>query len=308
MAHRRLAVVASFGLLLPNIHEAIAAACATIATSTNPSFPWVDSDGEWTLQQSSGGAITGQLKIGPGLACPQNKIYNITGQFSSSNGTFTLTGTETGPNHIACADSFTRVGSVSQPGCHNASGTFTNSGGASGNFTSSHTCYVPSETTPEFLNWGATGATVTAATYRSALNDQAYNWGGRTLSEAYPQAGTDTCWFDGGIYSSTVRGTEESNPLIGSVPTTYLDRVGAAPEVVAYYRLHNRAQCGYLFFQEMRVDCSSSNLTYKTNELYLGIGHTSVISARGGVLVQKTWGLPSPEILVPATILNVIIE
>jgi hypothetical protein len=65
----------------------------------------------------------------------------------------------------------------------------------------SHGCFVPSgETNQVFKQWAevTNGSTVNeAAVFQLQLSPLTFNWGGRTVSETFPQPAVDGCWFPG---------------------------------------------------------------------------------------------------------------
>lgn len=304
-------------LAAAGIQCAHAAACATAATL--PGGDWTvgfsaDTDGGDHVQLTRGpnNQLTGTYTTVPHSVsnrCPITISYVVSGQdipefpqpgplgYSFS---FQANTSNPPPN---CASSILFRGTVEDAGCHRAAVSWSNDLGASGSTYLDHPCYYPTtETTPVITGFG-TGDEETITFYAQRPYPDNYDWGGRMISEASPQAGTDTCWFndpEGPPQITTVTG----NAVPAQRGGTYFDHVGANTAVVTYYRAHRRAPCGYHVYQSMRMQCdvNSAPITYKTHVDQAGIGTTAVTNVRAGVAITKTWIPPSVKRAINAVI------
>ena len=124
-----IALLAGLFLLVSGIDEAVAQACASMATGgPNPGWKFSEAAGTDTLtlqQDRNFGNLTGTYLVGAGTACPVGETFNLTGQISSRNGQFSLTGTYAGCAS-GCSVKFVLSGTVSSPGCNNANGSWQN--------------------------------------------------------------------------------------------------------------------------------------------------------------------------------------
>jgi hypothetical protein len=291
-----------FVLLLLTIRDSVAAPeCATVATQS--------SLGKWTLddgstmdldQNNNSGFISGTMNRVDG-------VYSITGTYVGS-GRFNLTAQCPAATHSCYVLQISYSGTLHKPGCATATLSWTTSG-ASGTQTMSRPSYLPAgETTPQFQQW-----TDTYALYHQSLLPTNYNYGGRTIAESFPTAGTDTCWFPNSAYPYQAVGVAYPSITFGnSAPSGYSDSIGVGADRINYYRQHNRAPCGYTWYQRMSIDVLGNGGTtqytgYITNTLYVGIGKTSITVNRAGGSAYQIWGTPVPPPGLIQSILNLLL-
>ena len=189
-------------------------------------------------------------------SCAQGHRYDVSGTYTG-NGNFTLTASwaaSNGTRPIGCAQTLSETGHLNQPGCNDATGTWSNSGGLNGSFHMTQLCTLPSETAPVFQYWGGTGNYPTSATFSQSIFSavfSVYNWGGRTVKETFPNPTvSDSCYFSGGPYLPAVNPTPGTPKQFGSNQSTYTDAIGTDPAVVIAYRQAGRAPCGFAFTQK----------------------------------------------------------
>jgi hypothetical protein len=334
MGSSRTTIVSLFmGIsLIVYFDDAVPQVCATLQTY-NPDYPvaiqagsggqdwnWPNT-GSFILNQNSNGIVDGGLQnAGP---CPDN--YNTTGVMNNQGG-FSLTSNDEVSPSLGCAQTLNMSGTVNggaacptenngNCGCTVASGTWNNSSGLNGSFSMSHGCFVPSgETNQVFKQWAevTNGSTVNeAAVFQLQLSPLTFNWGGRTVSETFPQPAVDGCWFPGSAVPklttiATKSVTVDSNAIytdsIGPV-------IGSTYNAVAYYRNKGRTPCSLTTQQVMVIDCPNppANPTYATNTQIDTIGPRLLTVSRGNnPPVSEVFGAPAPALTLPAWILNLV--
>lgn len=305
--HQPIAVSLGVLMLGPGVADVLATppACATIEASN-----WHDDTGTWGLHQDSNGNIEGLLVSDASSTCPGGE-YSVTGDYTG-DGQFSLTAEwAIGIRPQGCAKTINQSGSIHQPGCNTASGTWTNSGGLNGQFEMSYGCRVPTgETAPQFQNWGSPGAYPTSAVFSQKLKETDFNWGGRKVTETFPVAGSDGCWFPGSLYSAVTASPSRTIYPSPDVPTSYFDAIGVAPEFIEYYRQKGRAPCGYELNQHLSTDCPApeGDSEYLNHQVFFGIGLTTITSSRAGVQASKVWGTPAVQILLISVLSPVVLQ
>lgn len=307
---RTFSEVFGVGLLVFTVHNSLAQSCASV--DTHGWATWSVSTGDnFAISQSSGGHLSGQMTAGGGGNCPSTAHYTISGEYwGSGNFGFTAYFHDDGnPFHPqgqnpGCVNTVSFTGTLQKPGCNNASGSWNNSGGGSGTYTMTHACFVPSaETTPQVTGWGGDGVYPTSAVFHQSIIATDFDWGGRTISETFPQDGIDTCWWPGSKYTQTLRGIPWAPITFDrGAPSGYYDAVGMSPTVADYYRKQGKSPCGFTLYQRMTIDCPNGNTPYITNTLYLGVEPTTVTNKRAGVPATEVWGSPAPSYIM--SILN----
>jgi hypothetical protein len=270
-------------VLLTSVQNAFAQACA------DTSGTWQDTAGGlWVLAQSPNQSIAGGYVVGgTGGSCPSSIAprYQLSGSYTG-NGQFKVTGTAT-TTVTGCATSISASGQLKQPGCNNASITWSNSSGGFGVQAWSAACTLPSgEATPVFAGW----SDETVGQWNTALLPLSYNFGGRTVTETAGGVGSDLCEFSGSAvkpYTQISGGTwtipDDGTNVYGP------DLVGRAGIQVWYYRAHGRAPCTSTIYQTMIIACSSGSPSYITNTLTYTVGYTTVTSTRAAAQETETW-------------------
>lgn len=266
--------------------------------------------GQW--QTSGGGQIslTQTGSVIQGTLSPENPIcpswtYIRTAGAFLGNGSFTVTfqwGDAWGGRPVQCPKTISYTGAIQKPGCNKATiGWQSEFPQNSGQFYAQQSCRLPSETTPQFVQWGGVGYQDTQAAFVQSYTPTDYNWGGRTVSESFPQLGYDSCWFYGSDYPAFVQGIPHApTTLTGAVPTGSRDTIGMSPAVVNFYRRRGKTPCGFTVYQTMSIDCAAPQGTtaFKTHPLFLGAEYMTVTSGRAGIEASRIWGTPAIELLM----------
>jgi hypothetical protein len=280
MAHKWVAVMTGLIAFVLSIHDVIAqeTACQTVAGN------WTDpTSGSWAVDQGTIKATTGAYPLSGQLntsgACTGG-VYAVSGGFSSSSGAFTLTATW--PTTIAsrpssCPATILYNGTVLQPGCDVASGSWQVSG-SGGSFRMTKACDVPNgETTPVFDEWEPGDATT--AIFKQQPTPSSFNYGGRTFEQTFPTSGVDTCWYLGSPVDEHTVGPPASTEVAND--GTYVDRVGPGVTALVTYREHNKTPCGWTVHQTMSIACSTGNQVYVNNNILSAfISDTNVTDGR----------------------------
>jgi hypothetical protein len=283
-------------LLVPSIQQAAAAeACASMTAS------WTDGSGSWVLGQDSRGTITGFMAQNGKSTCPSGNRYDVTGSYQGG-GRFSLSGKYTGSDTLNCAVSFSQGGTISGPGCAQASAGWSNSAGRSGVsiMTVNAGCIVPNGETQSVLDhWNTTiddtAAGVWSTSLQPPIGQEFFDFGGRTVKETFDNNATDTCYFVGSKYTKVTSGQPYAgDPVNLRSKTGYFDKVGFGDDdEPRYFRQHGRAPCGYYFNQTMVIDCNVGTKPYQPNVLFFGIGPRLLLSDRGtSPQAQEVWGIP----------------
>ena len=233
--------------------------------------------------------------------------YNSSGTIDNG-GNFSLTSTHVG-NTASCANSLSMKGNVSGPGCTSANGTWTNSGGNGGTFYMNHSCFYPTgETNQVFQGFHSvvSSAVYEAATFQLQLAPLSYNWGGRTISETFPQPTVDGCYFPG-------RAAARYVPITKNIPVDstgrYIDNIGPATAAVEYYREQGRTPCSFTYQQVMVIDCPNppANPTYAVVTQTVVIDPLLLTITRGNnPSVSEAFGAPAPALTLPAILFNLL--
>lgn len=305
--HTKWPVACLMSILM--IETAFAESCATAQGSWSSGI-----GGGWVVNQNQNNGISGIFTTGGGGACPGGQLYGLTGSYTG-NGSFQILATwGIGVRPPGCAETINYSGTLLKPGCHKATVTWTNSGGASGVLDWSHSCTLPEgETTPQHVGWVGLLGFTTVAQFRQSLirpvvGEPDYNFGGRQLAETFLIDGEDTCWFDGSDQPERLRGNSKVIDLTSGRPTYYRDEIGMSSEIINYYRRVGRTSCYFRFPQTVSLDCAAPQgfVAYHEVDLMLAAGKIEIISARGDTQASKVWGLPAPEILVPSITLPLL--
>lgn len=319
-----IALLTGFILLVSAVKEAVPQACASMATLGTGTIVVNGISGwNWTttgalqLRQNSNGAISGQMAGYVSSSCSGNdEFYNAAGDINSSGG-FALSLTYTGGDS-GCAPIINISGTVTGPGCATANGSWSNDRGLSGALTMVELgCQIPTgETNQVFQGWEQ--QTKNGSTYEAAVfNVQAapvpptFSWGGRTISETFPQPANDGCWFLGSLVPEIVHIATASVTLGNS--GTYQDSIGpqTAPiSAVTYYRQHGRTPCTITTVQVMVIDCPNppANPTYATITQVDSIGSLQLEVTRGNYppVPALTFGSPAPALTLTAWLFNLL--
>jgi len=121
-----------------------------------------------------------------------------------------------------------------------------------------------------------------------------FQFAGRRIQETFPNPSTDNCYYPNNpLYLPWTAQAAPSHVLDTSQNNSYTDQIGIPPEYVAGYRRLRRAPCNFSVSQKMEIDCNGdSRVIFKTNALIIGIGKTTVSSARAGYTQTETYGTP----------------
>jgi hypothetical protein len=285
--------------------SAASPSCATAQGSWTDETGSGNGSGTWGLTVDDRGNISGIHRYSnPGTICPGGD-WGVQGQMRS-NGQFELTATWNSlfTRPAGCAEKMSRKGTLQQPGCNVANGSWTNSGGVSGTFKMSHSCDVPNgsgETTPAFRFW-SDGGSGTTAYFEQSLLPTNFNYGGRFIYETFNNAeNVDTCYWEGSRYLPVSKPNGEPMYRPSEVPANYQDKVGMSPEIIIYFRNNGRAPCGYALKQRMKIDCDAAtgNQQYRVNDLIMKAELLDVVSGRSSTVVSKRWGPVPSSFLLP---------
>jgi hypothetical protein len=292
------------GALLSAVAMSDAGAADACASSDNV---WNDQTGQWNLYQSSNGNVTGTLISNGNTACPANRMWAVAGHHNN-DGSFTYTATYVAPlpRSESCVASIALQGNIFKPGCNNSTGTWTNSASRTGTFDLHASCRVPTETVPQFKNWGDgetsqypfDGHSQTSAKWEQNLNPTDYNYGGRYVQEFFAADAVDTCYFVGSSIPKvvTMDGKGKSN-IQNYLPSFFVDWVGMEEHTVNYYRSMNRSPCGYTLKQRMKIDCDFGEYIYQINTLEMSQDPWKVYSKRAASAPkERAWGILPPKI------------
>jgi hypothetical protein len=312
-----LALLVGFSLLI-HIDDAVPQACATMQTYDPdhpvnlqpPASPYTDAwfwagTGSASLSQNSSGLISGDL-----VSSNQCGDSFITSGAMNNQGGFSLTSTDSNPS-FGCTSTLYMSGTVSGAGCTVASGSWHNTSNQSGSFSMNHGCYFPfGETNQVFQGWAQQtngGYVYEYAGFLVQLSPLTFNWGGRTVSETFPQPAVDGCWFPTSTIPKVVTITSKS-VTVGST-ARYTDSIGPRIDAVAYYRQKGRTPCSITVQQVLVIDCPNppANPTYFTNNLIDAIGPVLLTITRGNnPPVAEAFGTPAPALTLPAILFNLL--
>jgi hypothetical protein len=318
------ALLAGLSLLI-HMDDAVPQACATLQTY-NPNDPvavqgsggfeaglwhWAGT-GDFTLNQNSSGSIAGGIGTLNG-ACPDN--YLTTGVMNDQGG-FSLTSTDETSPSLGCTSTLYMSGKVSGAGCTVASGSWHNTSSQSGSFNMTHECFVPTgETNQVFQGFvqrtntinGVT-AVYEAAAFLMQLAPLSFNWGGRAVSETFPQPPQDGCWFPGSAVPQLV--TIASKTVTVDSTGRYNDYIGPKVNDLTYYRQKGRTPCSITTQQVMTVDCPNpAQQSYSTNTQIDALGPRLLTVTRGNnPPVSEVFRPPAPALTLPAILLNLLFK
>jgi hypothetical protein len=295
-----LALLGGMCSILPSIQDAFAQACA------DASGTWLDADAWlWTLGQDPNGTITGLHGQAAGGTCTQGQQYVITSGSYTGDGNFNVTATQTGVaagggSVAGCPVHKNISGTIEKPGCDHAQVHWGNDGVTGGNQLWTQSCLIPPTETTTFEDWDLVDSEPTEALFNATLASplqKPFNYGGRTVTETFPQGGTDTCYFAAqGKYLPWTPVAAPPHVISGNGHNVYGDRIGAPGDVVEFYRSHNRAPCSFKTAQKITVDCRNGPQVYITNPLEIDIADATVTVTRvAGDPHQKVWGTSQSE-------------
>lgn len=275
MDHKRFSGLLGLALLIPNANVLAQSQCASAAGNWSSNIMY-----QFNFAQNSG-LISGSVTASASTLCPQ-KVWASAGTFLGS-GQFTVQSNHPTGGNESCAAWVRWQGTVAKPGCHTGSGSWNNSDGASGQYSFSKPCDVPTGESTASVEWDMFQPTVHV--WDATLSPSSINFDGRTVTEG--GTSSDSCWFPGSGFAEVVA-VQGPNPadINGN---GYRDRVGWIPGAVTYYRAQGRAPCDATSVQQMRIDCSTSNPVYINNGLVSTIGVTTVGSSRSGQTQTRTW-------------------
>jgi hypothetical protein len=307
-----LALLAGLTLLI-HIEDAVPQACATMQTTDGDvlvqggTLNWVwTTTGAFDLDQDSNGRIIGGLGQ---PNCAPTESYSTTGAMNNSGG-FSLTSTEQGST-FGCASTLNMSGKLSGAGCTVASGSWSNSGGLAGSFNMTHGCYVPTgETNQVFKGFQSRtqgGGVYEVAVFQMQVAPLTFNWGGRTVSETFPQPANDGCWFPGSLAAKVITPAAGNSPIDSD--GIYGDAIGPVADAVQYYREKGRTPCTITTQQVLVIDCPNppANPTYFTVTQIDAIGPRLLTVTRGNnPPVSEVFGPPAPALTLPAILFNLL--
>jgi hypothetical protein len=284
-----------FGVTLLAASIMLAAGSSIHAQScADASGLWTDTLlAQWTLAQNADGSINGKFASIASGSCPpagqQPPQYILSGSYNGG-GNFKLTATESGSTLQGCATTIFVSGKVSGGGCDKASINWTNNENDVGFGSWSHICFIPPGETTTFSYWNTADFEPTVAHFHVVLNGST-NYGGRTEQETFPNPATytDTCHFANSAFAPFVPTAAAAYTLQATDDNAIADNIGPAqptgndPNVILYYRAHQRAPCEFGAVQVMTLSCDSSSPGYATNQLTISIADKTISVSRNGV-------------------------
>jgi len=305
-------------LLLSGYAMAQVPGCTSPPCSPNPvpcahcSGSWTDDTGAlWTVASNNTPTsygtytVSGSVSVpNPTAGCP-GVTFTVTGNISQYFGSASSRGTTTiqwlasnpVPSNPPCGfppqSTITYTGTIINNSCDTASGSWTNSTGATGTFTAAKNPDVPDLSPTE------TNATVawyslipTVMLFQPTIGSSKY-MAGRQVFEAPSSAPIDSCWFPGSqILPGSLSGGGWHVGFYFFNNTWTYDYVGMTPYTIEYYRNNSRVPCTVALYQAMRLYQSdtASSYTYKNNLLYWNIpDYVNYGVARDGVQAWRTW-------------------
>jgi hypothetical protein len=313
-----IALITGLNLLI-HIDDAVPQACATMQTiddvyhnlgsGATLNWSWAGAADSFDLDQDSNGRIAGTLSP---PTCSLGDYYTTTGIINDS-GAFSLSSTYHG-NYLGCATTLNMSGKVSGAGCTAANGSWSNSSGLAGSFNMTHGCYFPTGETNQVFqgfvqrtntNNGVT-AVYEAAAFLMQLAPLSFNWGGRAVSETFPQPPQDGCWFPGSAVPQLV--AIASKTVTVDSTGRYNDYIGPKVNDLTYYRQKGRTPCSITTQQVMTVDCPNpANQTYSTNTQIDTLGPLLLTVIRGNnPPVSEVFGAPAPALTLHAILFNIL--
>jgi hypothetical protein len=302
--------------LIAYMNDAVPQACATMQTDNNAqvmlqsgTLNWVwTGTGTFNLNQNSNGLISGNLGD-PNCNPGSNDFYDTTGSINASGG-FSLASTYHG-NTAGCASTLSMSGTLRGAGCTMAEGSWSNSGGLGGSFTMTHGCFVPTgEANQAFEGFQSRtqgGGVYEVAVFQMQVAPLIFNWGGRTVSETFPQPAVDGCWFPGSLAPQVITPAASNSPIDSS--GIYGDAIGPVADAVQYYREKGRTPCTITTQQVLVIDCPNppENPTYFTVTQIDAIGPRLLTVTRGNnPSVSEAFGAPAPALTLPAWLFNLL--
>jgi hypothetical protein len=302
-------------LLVPAAVLLVAANDVAANTCASASNYWTDPAGSWQVNQASNGQINGQLETTALQNCPSGEFYTLTGS-NAGNGSFTVNGTYNG-SLSGCATSFQYTGTVTGIACTTANMSFTNSSNVTGSSTwTAVNCETPSGIANlQWINW--LGSQALGRFSENPNNNVGFgvsyvDWGGRTVTETFPQPGTDSCWFSGSTYGQTTQGFFTGSAIVlDAGSNTYDDTMGIDNNdvgAIVYYRDKGRSPCSWTFHQVMVMACPTKNVSYATNTQIIGDGDLIFSLQKNSLLEIRNWGSPAPKDLIPEVVITTILQ
>jgi hypothetical protein len=269
---------------------------------------WIEPGGEsgnrtFTLSQDvSTGEITGSSY----RAICQSTTWPVTGEWLG-NGEFTITITNPSPSDPRCvADWVTYTGTVSLPGCDITEDLWAENSEAWGDYLEwTKPSDIPSQET-----YHADGFDLLSG-YRAlgywdmtiSTSNGEVNFGGRSITETFPQNGTDACYFPGSSYSAIQKpATPWGTWTVGSIESTPgyfnqygFDRIGWGTENMVDYYMSERPSrglslpCYYTVSQQMKIGTRSGPTVYKNTSIRSGIDVIWVYSQKASQTQTQGW-------------------
>lgn len=189
---------------------------------------------------------------------------------------------------------FTFSGSIGNNTCDAASGTWANAeGSGSGNFTMSKPADVASTETTTTIAWYSLLPTIFL--FQGSIASSV-GLAGRQVFETGNGTPSDSCWRQGDVVDGL-----PAAPLHVTGGGWFVgyyffnnwydyDYVGYVPDLISYYRQHNRVPCQAAAPQAMRIYTSSGSVVYYTDTLQVSLpDYKNVGVERGGVWAWRTW-------------------
>lgn len=251
----------------------------------------------WTLSQSdvlgsNGFPITGTVTANVVNGC--SGTYQVTG-YKSITGTFVVNGVNSTPAPGCSPLSPQYSGHLKADSCDSATGSWTASGGVSGDFTwVRNACAIPASESSRFTIFNTSGFDTQAGFKADLSSSDGFNFIGRKIDEATPTPGNDGCYnnFPNSDFQPLL--TVTTGPWwVGQGNSYGEDWIGFAPSRVAYYRKNGATPCTVTIPQQMKIQCTGGLVPFgssehgNTNTLQFTVGDTSLQFRRGTATAQK---------------------
>ena len=267
--------------------------------------------GTWTagatsLSIAQNGDVIGEAQLNvPASAGSCNQAVAYIGTGSWSNGSVTITLPILGATPPGCASSITLSGSIQGGGCDQLSGTFFNNISGVGTFSFSEPAYTPTESSAASNKWTVLSPlpsnpvqareddVPTIGVFEQTLSGGVPNFGGRTITETFPDvsADTDTCHFLESAYPPFIPQPAPAFVLDAQSNNQYQDDVGAPGEYIDYYRYFQRTPCDFATTQVMTISTDNGSEPYATNQMDIHLDPVTISSTRrSGATQTETWG------------------
>lgn len=296
-----IAAVAALSFLASLVAARLAMAQAACA---NASGTWTGGAAT-TLSISQYGNVIGNaiLNVPPGSGCAQTMQYQGTGSWSDGSVTMNLGIPLNGIAPPGCASTISLSGTIRGSGCDELSGTWINDIKNGGFFSFAEPVYIPTESSVATNTWAVPDPlpanpvvareddVPTIGVFEQTLSGNIPNFGGRTITETFPDPNADSCWFERSAYPKFIPQAAPSFVLDVQSNNQYQDDIGSPADRIDYYRYFQRAPCDFATTQVMTISTDSGSKSYATKSLDIHIDPVTITSTRlTGVTQTKAWG------------------